>query len=187
MFSWWNSIDTVSVLSTGAQWVVAVAGIAALVFGLRASALKDRADVAERARVAADLQQARSRADESLAQQQPRRITAQQRELFLLAATDKPKGPKTLIPLMGNVESERLAKQLAALIVEAGYTVEMSGMLPMDNTPTGVGLTVKRGENYPPHTDGLQAAFNRAGIPVGRGFNGLQNDNILGLVVGSKP
>jgi hypothetical protein len=57
----------------------------------------------------------------------------------------------------------------------------------MDNTPTGVGLTVKRGENYPAHTDGLQAAFTYAGIPVGRGFNGLQNENILGLVVGAKP
>jgi hypothetical protein len=187
MLSWWSSVETVSVLNTCAQWIVAIAGVAALVFGLRASALKDRADLAERARVATDLQEARSRADESLVRQQPRSLNLQQRELFLAAATDKPKGPVVLIPLMGNSESERFAKELAALLGEAGYPVEMSGMLPMDTTPTGVGLTVKPGENYPPHTDGLQVAFNRAGIPVGRGFNGLQNDNILGIVVGSKP
>jgi hypothetical protein len=61
MVSWWSSPETVSVLSTWAQWVVVIAGVAALVFGLRASALKDRADVAERARVAAELQEALSR------------------------------------------------------------------------------------------------------------------------------
>jgi hypothetical protein len=187
MLSWWNSVETVSALSTWAQWIVAIAGVAALVFGLRASTLKERADIAERARVAAELQQARSRADESLDRQRPRSVSAQQREAFLAAAANKPKGPVTLIPLMGNVESEQFAKQLAGLLQDAGYPVEMSGMLPMDNTPTGVGLTVKRGEKYPAHTDGLQAAFNQAGIPVGRGFNGLQNENVLGLVVGSKP
>ena len=187
MFSWWSSVETVSILSTGAQWVVAVAGVAALVFGLRSSALKDRVDAAERVRVAAELQEARSRADESLARQRPRSIGPQQREAFLAAAGDKPKGPVTVIPLMGNAESEGLAKQLLGLLHDAGYSVEMSGMMPMDNTPTGVGLTVKRGEQYPLHTDGLQAAFNSAGIPVGRGFNGLQNEKTLGLVIGQKP
>jgi hypothetical protein len=187
MFSWWSSVETISVLRTLAQWVAAVAGVAALAFNLRASALKDRAAAVERTRVAADLQETRSRADESLARQQPRGISPQQREMFLVAASDKPKGPVTVIPLMGNVESEQFAKQLAELLANAGYSVDTSGMLPMDNTPTGVGLTVKAGEKYPSHTDGLQAAFNSAGIPISRGFNGLQNQNILGLVVGAKP
>jgi hypothetical protein len=158
-----------------------------LVFSLRSSALKERADEAERQRMTVQLQEARERVDDALAKQQARIITAQQREAFLATAINKPKGPITVIPLTGNLESNQYAQQLADLLMAAGYKVEMSSMLPMDSLPTGTGLTVKRGEHYPPHTDGLEAAFGLAGIPVGRGFNGLQNDNTLGLVVGAKP
>lgn len=187
MLSWWNSLDAVNALSAIAQWTVVVAGVAALVFSSRASTLKERADEAERQRVAVELQEARARAEDALARQQGRTITVQQREAFLAAATLKPKGPVTVIPLMGNAESTQYGQQLADLLRAAGYKVELGGMMPMDSTPTGTGLTVRRGERYPPHTDGLEAAFREAGIPVGRGFNGLQNPNTLGLVVGAKP
>jgi len=184
---WWSSLETVSFLSTMAQWIVAIMGVAVLVFGLRASALQQRADEGERAQTAAAVAEARSRADESLDRQRPRGITPEQRAAFLAAAANQLKGSVTVIPVMGNAEAEQYARQLADLLRAGGYGVEAGGMLPMDNTPVGLGLTVRRDETYPQHADALQTALNQAGIPVGRGFNGLQSPNVLGLVVGTKP
>ena len=184
---WWNSLETVSFLSTTAQWIVAIMGVAVLVFGLRATALQRRADEAERARTAAAVAEARSRADESLDRLRPRSITQEQRAAFLAATAKQPKGAVTVIPVMGNAEAEQYARQLADLLRAGGYGVEAGGMLPMDNTPVGLGLTVRRGETYPHHADALQTALTKVGIPVGRGFNGLQSPNVLGLVVGTKP
>jgi hypothetical protein len=160
--AWWDSLETVALLSTTFRWVVAIAGIGALVFGTRVTTLQARATA-------------------------PRGVNATQRRTFVAAAATLPKGPVTVIPIMGNVESEDYARQLAAVLGEAGYAVAMSGMLPMDRTPTGLRVTVKPGEQYPPHAEGLQAALTQAQIPVVRGHNGLQNDNVLGLVVGVKP
>jgi hypothetical protein len=158
----WDSLKVISLLNTGAQWLVVIAGVAALVFGACESALKERA-------------------------QGPRSISAKQRAAFLAAAAGQRKGRVTVIPIMANVESERYGKQLAGMLMAAGYAVEMSGMLPMDaTTPTGLGLTVRKGETYPPYADGLEAALNAAGVLVGRGHNGMQNANALGLVVGAK-
>jgi hypothetical protein len=143
--------------------LVVVAGVAALVFGERKQTLEELARA-------------------------PRGISANQRAAFLAAAGHQPKGSVTIIPVMANVESEHYAKQLAETLTAAGYVVELSGMLPMDaTTPTGLRLTVKQGETYPTHADGLQASLSAAGISVGRGHNGLQNPNVLGLVVGLKP
>jgi hypothetical protein len=57
----WDSPKVISLLNTGAQWLVVIAGVAALVFGACESALKERA-------------------------QGPRSISAKQRAAFLAAA-----------------------------------------------------------------------------------------------------
>src|SRR2546426_10417460 len=102
---WWNSLETVSFLSTTAQWIVAIMGVAVLVFGLRATALQRRADEAERARTAAAVAEARSRADESLDRLRPRSITQEQRLRFWLLP---PSSQRALLPSFRSWETPRL-------------------------------------------------------------------------------
>jgi len=187
MFAWWNSLETVTTLSTVARWLIALMGVTVIILGARQSALQKYADEKKRNEMDIQIKEARKRAEESLGKLKPRSITPEQRITFLAAIKNAPKGAITVIPLMGNSESSEYGNELAGLLKEAGYSVQLGGMMPMDAVPKGVGLTVKPGESYPLHTNALKQAFDVAGIPVGMGYNGLQKEKILGLVVGVKP
>lgn len=147
----------------------------------------EKAVAQERLKVsAAELQATKQKTAELADRAAFRSISQAQRTAFLAAAADQPKGALTVISLAGQAEATQYAHALADLISAAGYEVTMGSMMPMGSV-TGAGLTVKLSESYPPHTDGLLAAFEAAGIPMGKAHNGLQAADILGLVVGSKP
>jgi hypothetical protein len=51
LFSWWNSLEVVSMLGALAQGSVAILGIIVVVLGCRESALREHAQAAERAKL----------------------------------------------------------------------------------------------------------------------------------------
>jgi len=65
-------LETISALSTILKCAGAVVGVTILIVGFRESALRGRAQVAEKNRWNQELQGARTRADEAMAKQQPR-------------------------------------------------------------------------------------------------------------------
>lgn len=187
MLTFWNSLEAVSFVNTCAQWLASITTIFVVILTMRQSKLQKDVDAFIRAETDRQIVDAKMKANESLVKLQPREVTSKQKELFLLSTKTLDKGKITVIPLMGNAESNQYANELVNLLSTAGYTVTKGGMMPMDGVPTGLGLTVKPNERYPKYAEGLSHAFAAAGIACGTGYNGLQNENVLGLVVGTKP
>lgn len=147
---WWSSLETVSTISTIAQWVVAIAGIVALVFGLRESSLQSIADAAESTRFREQLETAREQtefarkqaeaarqqsesasqqAEEAIRSQMPRSLTLGQRnslstELSTAADSGMGKIPIVVASRMMDKESAELGRQISEAIRESGWPLE---------------------------------------------------------------
>lgn len=76
--SWWSSVEVVSALSTILKCFGAVIGVLILVVGFRESTLKGRMQAVEKLKFNSELKDARTRADEAIAKQQPRAMTIDQ-------------------------------------------------------------------------------------------------------------
>lgn len=183
----------IGVLSTVLKCTGAVVGVMILVVGFRESALRGRAEADEKAKAQArlrvteqELERTKAKTYELADRAAPRTITQQQREAFLRVAASQPKGLVILNPLSGQTEPTQYAHAIADMLNAAGYTTEVLGMMPM-GAVVGVGLTVKPGEEYPPHTEGLIAAFAATGIRMDKARNAFQRDGVLAISIGTKP
>lgn len=141
---------------------------------------------AQLAFTSAELERTKTQTAELASKAAPRTITPQQRALFIQAAASQPKGLVVLNPLSGQAEPAQYAAAIADMLNAAGYTTEVLGMMPM-GAVVGMGLTVRPGEDYPPHTDGLISAFAAAGIRMDKARNALQRDGVLAISIGTKP
>jgi hypothetical protein len=186
MFSWWNSVDTVTTLSTLAQWTVAVAGVAALVFSLRASALKDRADEAERQHMTIRLQEARARADDALAKQQARVLTADQLQTLIPRLQEGPKGRIRIVTTSGSIEAQEFADQFWRLFNFTGWTIEgysqRSGVLP----PAGLTLAINPADMPLPGLF-LLHELRTSGLDVSEKITPSLSEGLVIFMVGEKP
>ena len=165
----------------------AVAGVAALVFSLRATTLKERADEAERQRMASQLKEAQNRADEAHAKLQPCTITPQQREAFLAVAVSMPKGPVEVNCVMGDGEARAFAMDIHALLIEAGWNIGPLTRTLYSGNPTGIIIAINNTiQAPPPYAELIADTLDDIGLSVKREMNKEIPPDGVRIVVGHK-
>src|SRR5688572_11533715 len=120
MLAFWNSLNTVSTLSTVVEVSVLLLGLVLFVVERRETALELEAE---------DRKDKRFRRVETFAkvlqrERKPRKLCRSEREALLNTLRQGPTGPVHLNFLSGNHESENYAKQFQSVFKEAGFEVE---------------------------------------------------------------
>jgi hypothetical protein len=194
MFSWWNSLEIVSRLSTASNCAIALLGIWVFVIGRRESALTDtrttqansardflisannlsteeaKRDVAKANERAAALEKdatvARLELEQLKEKQRPRTITSEQRETFIAFMSHRLTGKVSFKCLTNDNEAEAFAGQLKELVSQSGCEVSntMLGFITSGAPISGIYIKIKSGAAPPPHAGNLQKAFKAIGI-----------------------
>ena len=141
MFNWWNSIDTVSSLNAIFQWLILVVSVLVLVFSSRLSTLQDR-DIANNKQILEQrITQAKVATDLLNEKLKPRLISQEQRNQFSELSKDIPKGFVIITTITANSESLNFGSQLADMLKDNGYTVEIKQILFIDSVPSGIKMS----------------------------------------------
>lgn len=118
---WWDSIESVSILSTVLKCAGAAIGVLILIVGFRESDLRGRAQAAEKQKWNQDLKEARTRADEAVSKQQPRVLSGDQIQVITQKLHEAVQVGKATIPIvvtsrMMDAESLTYGRQILAAI-----------------------------------------------------------------------
>jgi hypothetical protein len=97
--------------------------------------------------------------------QTPRRLIGSQRERFLLALADKPKGAVD-VACVTSPEAFNFAQDLASTLKECGWITGEVEKLIIIGEPIGLGLVVENPDDMPIEIKWLENAIWFAGFPV---------------------
>lgn len=159
---------------------------------------KDAADAkAAQQRVELDLGKQRektARAEKDLAELKetirPRHLTKEQQAALIEMLSGEPKGPVSVVCVMGDGEGNAFATQISDVLKAAGWTVLSGGVTQAaysGGDPMGLGIIVHSAITTPLFAARIQRAFFSIGIPLA-GAERL--DQIVGaatILVGHKP
>lgn len=202
MFSWWNSLETVSAISTLAQWLIALVGVVVLALGLRVSTLQDRAMTEERSRVADDKQKAQARhhmTEDALKQATARVETIEHKqrprtlsdpavaEIQRILKGSNTNTKITITTLGQDEEVKRLAMQLTELFLSCGFDLPHPGGLTSPDRHPPFSVSVPRSfQNDSPLCKALTVIVTDLGYPdVTTIDDGLAEDNLT-IQIGQK-
>jgi hypothetical protein len=199
MPAWWNSVETVSLLKTAAQWLgpgVTFMGIVVSIFGIvvgsRLETLKKIEVEKTRASDLALLEDANRRAAALEEQQKAWDLSPEQWSLFSEQLKDAPKG-RVAVEYIRSDEKRvyDLTTKISAQLKDLGYDVwgYIPGFQQAGSAPL-VGVMI---QFMDPQTDvvgsALQQAFEAIGIPTSAARRNNQNydADVTIIWIGSKP
>jgi hypothetical protein len=178
MWSWWDSPDTVSLLSSLARWAGALIAVVILVLGHRLATLQKRQNKIKDDTV-----------EELTKARQPGIITPEQRTKFVAFLSKSPKGKVRIAHMASNQEAFSFAIQIRDALKEAGFDVPdlMDSFQQFGPPLIGIELKVKSEIEQPPFAGALQKAFETIDInAAGAASSGFDADTVL-IEVGAKP
>ena len=186
MESFWNAPDKVDLIRFIAQWLAVISTIIALIFAMRFSTLKNRAD-AEKAKVDSKertllqtkiqtveevANRAKSAATEAKAKLQPRLLSEKQTQILHNALTtahpgNTNPGKQSEVPIvvaaqMMNEESIGYAKQIHDAINNTGWEIDFTPM--STHVFPGIAIFYNPATKQSEVCKAVQNAFTKAGI-----------------------
>jgi len=171
MSSWWNSLETVTVLTWWLRWVGAGLTVIGALFVIATLATSKRAETL-RDRRSAD-----------------RRLTDEQRAVIKRALGASPKGRIVVISMTDSTESHRYAVDFAEVLLESGWETRIQPILRLSEgaPPTGIILAMENPKAIPDFINPLFKAIEAAGVPIeAQTAPKLIHDEPITLVVGYK-
>lgn len=182
MPAWWNTdADAVATFAFLTQWAaIALTALAAIAGGLSYAAHNQHAAIL---RVEPRL----SAAEDAI---RPRRFPIDEREALVGALRPfAGKGAVTINSVMGDSETDQLAKELESIFVAAGFTDAdiLVGQVIFSGRPTGVTLKVRSQPESPPFAAVVQRALGKAGLGGEAAQDSTLAPRMLEIVVGHKP
>lgn len=179
---WWNSIESLARLNSGAQWIGIIAAgitvfctILALVSGNRLSYLKDLKQA-----------QAEKKIEEIGQKQQPREFTAEQLQYFVNYLKSKPFGKIEIIAVLGDGESMHFAEVIEKSLKSAGWSTTGVSQAVFSDSLSGLILVVHSQQAAPPQAATLQHAFSGIGFTAVGLVDTKVPANSVKLIVGHK-
>jgi hypothetical protein len=189
LLSWWSSLETISALSTVLKCTGAAIGVLILVFGFRESALRGRAQAAEKGRWIQELKDTRERADEAVTKQQPRLLSVRQAEVITKSLHSVTQTvPIVVASRMMDAESLAYGRQILEAIQKAGWQAEHTEL--SSHTFSGIAIFFNPAEASD-QCQIVRSAFTAAGIPFSTDYldvkrTPIQIDNAVYVIVGNK-
>ena len=207
LLSWLNSLplETYTKLNTWAQYslillvtLTAMAAIATLFSSKRIKSLEAMNRSTLEQRLATSEQQlataeaSAKSAQEELKdlkqfkdQQNPRTLSAEQREQFLILVRGIPKGHLS-IQAAADYETKEFSYAINNLLKVAGWTTDFLLMVSPGLYPPGITFVVHSQETAPPYVKPLQDAFEAIGYSAGSGTADSIPPNSLTINIGRK-
>jgi hypothetical protein len=193
IWSWWNSLEVLSVVSAVLKCAGAVVGIMILVVGFRESTLRGRAQATEKGRWKQELQRARTRAEEAIAKQQPRLLSADQAAIITDTLRSAFQSGKAISPIivasrLMDAESLEYGRQVRDAIQKSGWTVGHTE----NSTHTFAGVAIFFNPSAASEQcEIVRTAFTKAGVSFTTDYldvkrTPIQKDNAVYVIVGNK-
>ena len=117
----------------------------------------------------------------------PRHITAEQSRIFVGILSTRPKAQINISCPVGDSEACNLASQLESLLKAGGWTVIGNFQVALKKIPTGIRIIAKNPGIAPPTMQALAEAFHAVGFQVDPRFDTELSDDLIGLLVGTRP
>lgn len=162
--AWWDSAQTLSTIGTVLKFAGAVVGVLILVLGLRESALRSKAQAAEKLVF-------KERIEAAEAATKPRRLTPQQKESLIASLKALPQKQK--VPISASVfdaEAVAYGEDIEAVLLAAGFEVHFPKGMQADASlvvgPPGAHIVVKDPKSPNPVAAKLQRCFMDAGVKL---------------------
>jgi len=165
LLSWWDSYQALSTLGTFLKCLAAGLGVLILIFGLRESSLRGKAQSAERAAVTQ-----RINAAEALAK--PRVLSSEQKEKIIDRLKSIPEKHKVFIAAgVFDAESMQFAEDIERVFLAAGFETYLPRGLQDDSSvavgPPGLHIVAKDPGTPFPLGAKIQRSFINAGVFMG--------------------
>lgn len=118
---------------------------------------------------------------------QARELTPEQRQSLIRILNKSPKGSIDVTAVMGDNESAAFADQLTKILESAGWTVVHSGLTTFVGHTVGLIVVIHDSQKVPEHADVLRRALNSIGFPTKGEVSPSRPQDVIELVVASKP
>lgn len=196
--SWWDSVEALRRFNTGANYAIAVFGVLTAVATIVSIRFSNRIDelltVQEQSlanrleQTESTLESTRQELEETKQRQQPRALTADQRQQLVVAlGTASPKGRVEVIAVLGDGEAHAFAMALLFALQEAGWPADGVSDAIYTDAPVAVAVVVQSANQPPPHAVPLQRALRAAGIEAHGRLEVSKPPGTVELLVGRKP
>jgi len=198
MFTWWSSLETVSLLSTIARWLIALMGVFVLILGTRQALLQKKADARKRSEVDRQINEAQQRVE---AQQEefeqlkaataPREISDAQKSVLKNALSKLPPRGIIVASFAMDPESGDYGSQISAALQECGWQAELRKSSLNDFRGIGISCVTAKGQPLPGYGE-LISAFQSAQItmepmrPRDKSIGGKLPEGSILILVGRK-
>jgi hypothetical protein len=164
LLSWWDSYQALSTIGTVLKCLAALLGVLILVFGLRESSLRGKAQAAERATVAQRIEAAEAAAKH-------RRLSPEQKQAIIGRLKAIPERQKIFISAsVLDAEALQFAEDIESVFLGAGFEVHlpkgMQGDASLMVGPPGLHLVVKDPKSPFPLAAKIQRTFMDSGIEI---------------------
>ncbi|MGH9701153.1 MAG: hypothetical protein ACRD52_17070 [Candidatus Acidiferrales bacterium] len=119
-----------------------------------------------------------------------RHLSAEQRSELIKLLSGEPRGPISIVTLLGDGEATTFTEEVAGVFKSAGWTIADDGPIRAvfsGSPPIGFGIIVRDATVPPPYAARIQLAFFQVGFPMGGAEDKTFSMDKVEILIGRKP